>query len=185
MKFFRNEKGVALVLSLVLAFISMAISTATIYMVLKGTEMSGLEKRYTTALGAAKGALEITAVIINTLEDPTGMATINNSNCFLDKLMNDTSSWTACNANESNTDVADSPDIMLTLGSYTVYVKIIDSSPGNTKLGRNLEVKGVVESLRSFFENPTVIPRSYRIEVLSVNTSNSLDRARLTALYAN
>ena len=195
--FIKDEKGIALVTALILALVSMAIATATIYMVLQSTSISGLEKRYTTALGAAKGGAEVaTKVITNAGTDPTGLLTINtSSNCLDQKLQlrktdeNGNNQWTNCTAQQRSLDVTESPDMTMTLGSgnntYTVNIKIVDTIEGNTKLGSDLEVKGVVASLSGYIKNPTVVPRTYRTEIRSVNNSNAQDIAEVTALYAN
>lgn len=190
--FIKNEKGIALVTALILAMISMAIATATIYMVLQSTGISGIEKRYTTALGAAKGGAEVaTKVVTYGGTDPTGLATINNQNCLDQKLQlrktdeNGNNQWTNCSAQERSLDVTESPDMTLSLGNYNISIKIVDTIEGNTKLGSDLEVKGVVSSLLGYFKNPSVMPRTYRTEIRSVNNSNSQDSAELTVLYAN
>ena len=191
--FIKNEKGIALVTALILAMVSMAIATATIYMVLQSTSISGLEKRYTTALGAAKGGAEVaTKVITYGGTDPTGLVTINtSSNCLDQKLQlrktdeNGNNQWTNCTSQQRSLDVTESPDMTMTLGNYTINMKIVDTIEGNTKLGSDLEVKGVVASLSGYFKNPTVVPRTYRTEIRSVNNNNSQDTAEVTALYAN
>jgi hypothetical protein len=54
-----NEKGIALVMVLILAAISLAIMTALIYMLAGGTRTSGIQKRYKTALEAGIGGGEV------------------------------------------------------------------------------------------------------------------------------
>lgn len=51
-----NEKGFALVTTLLLGLIAMALVGLAFYMALHATRMSGMEKRYATELNAAKGA---------------------------------------------------------------------------------------------------------------------------------
>ena len=46
MKILTNEKGMALVMSLILATISLAFASTLLYMGIQGSKMSGLEKRY-------------------------------------------------------------------------------------------------------------------------------------------
>lgn len=59
-----NEKGIALVMVLVLAAISLAIMTALIYMLAGGTKTSGIQKRYKTALEAGIGGSEVTYQLV-------------------------------------------------------------------------------------------------------------------------
>jgi len=55
-----TERGIALVMVLVLAAISLSIMTALIYMLVGGTKTSGIQKRYKTALEAGIGGSEVT-----------------------------------------------------------------------------------------------------------------------------
>jgi len=54
-----TEKGIALVMVLVLAAISLSIMAALIYMLVGGTKTSGIQKRYKTALEAGIGGGEV------------------------------------------------------------------------------------------------------------------------------
>jgi hypothetical protein len=60
MKTLRNEKGIALVMVLILAAISLSIMTGMIYLITSGTQVSGIQKRYKTALEAGTGGADIT-----------------------------------------------------------------------------------------------------------------------------
>lgn len=59
MKIFRNEKGIALVTSLMITLISLTIILALLYMVTRGVQVSGMQKRYRTVLDAAYGGANI------------------------------------------------------------------------------------------------------------------------------
>ncbi len=59
MKRLNNERGVALVMALILTLIILAAVSALLYLVTQGTMMSGYQKRYQTALEAAKGGMEL------------------------------------------------------------------------------------------------------------------------------
>jgi len=52
----KSRKGIAFITTLILALIALAFTGAMLYMLTSGTRMSGAERRYTTALEAAKGA---------------------------------------------------------------------------------------------------------------------------------
>ena len=54
-----NNKGIALVMVMILSLISLAIMSGLIYMVTSGTQVSGIEKRYSTALEAGKSGKDI------------------------------------------------------------------------------------------------------------------------------
>lgn len=72
MKILRNEKGIALVMVLVLSAIALAIMSALLYMVTSGTKTSGLQKRYKTALDAGIGGGEIAYQFIALRGEATG-----------------------------------------------------------------------------------------------------------------
>ena len=62
---FSNEKGIALVMILVLSAIALAIMAGLIYMITTGTQISGMQKRYKTALEAGIGGADVTYQFIN------------------------------------------------------------------------------------------------------------------------
>ncbi len=53
-----GERGIALVTTLVLGLIALVIIAALMFVMITGTEISGVSKRYTGALEAAKGSAE-------------------------------------------------------------------------------------------------------------------------------
>ncbi len=59
-----NEKGIALVMILILSAIVLAIMAGLIYMITAGTQVSGMQKRYKTALEAGVGGADITYQLI-------------------------------------------------------------------------------------------------------------------------
>lgn len=65
MKHIANQKGIALITSLLLSLISLAMVLAVIYFVTQGARITGIEKKYQTALEAAHGASEfVTKTVI-------------------------------------------------------------------------------------------------------------------------
>lgn len=64
MNILKNERGIALVMVLVLSLIALAITAGLIYMVTQGTRFSGMQKRYKTALEANIGGVEAIEHII-------------------------------------------------------------------------------------------------------------------------
>lgn len=59
-----NERGIALVIVMVLSAIALAVMSALIYMVVRGTEISGMQKRYATAYEAGKGGVDVATQVI-------------------------------------------------------------------------------------------------------------------------
>ncbi len=60
----RSEKGIALVMVLILALIALAIVSSLIFLVTQGTKTSGYHKRYATSLDAGHGGAEIVADLV-------------------------------------------------------------------------------------------------------------------------
>jgi len=59
MKCMNNERGIALVMALVLSLIVLATVSALLYLITQGTVMSGYQKRYQTSLEASRGGADI------------------------------------------------------------------------------------------------------------------------------
>ena len=87
-----NEKGIALLTTLILGFVALAFIGALLYFLSSGTHFSGTEKRYYTSLDAAKGGADL--VIAQLLKDGdlkcnggsacTPCPTALNNNCKID-----------------------------------------------------------------------------------------------------
>ena len=86
MKILRNEKGFALVFVMLLAVIALVMTLAMLFMVSRGSYVSGQQKRYRTAVEASRGGAEEMMVTIATR--PLGM-----SASLVTKLSNPTNSW--------------------------------------------------------------------------------------------
>ena len=201
---YKNEKGIALVTALLLTLIGLAIILAAIYFVTQGTKMSGLQKRYATALEASHGGLEIITqnIIPKTIGGTTSLSSLAITDviipkvldtCFNAKLTTATNSWYssgACNSASNSLDPLNSPDITLTLNGgenqskLLVSIKIVDTQPGNTDTsGISLLGAGVVGS-QSGIITPQHIPYMYRVEVEGQRQTNPDEKANLSAVYA-
>ncbi|NTV49690.1 MAG: hypothetical protein HGB32_02585 [Geobacteraceae bacterium] len=206
MKFLNNDKGIALVTSLMLTLLTLTISMVMLYMVLQSTQMSGAHKRYKNSLDAAVGGVDIVTMdvlpyLISFAADPTASTLISRLNasmnlsastgvsdaCLQAKLTSKT--WgAACGTASSNINPKDAPDMTFTLASqfvgsvgYRVYTKIISTTPGSTDIsGRNLEG----QSTTGAPPGDVGAPYLYRIEVSSEKNTNPLEKANLSVLYA-
>jgi Tfp pilus assembly protein PilX len=183
----KGQKGIALVTAMILALLAIAIAISAIYMILQSTEISGLKKHYATALGAANGATEGTALLISLQGAiPLDMSTItfiNNPVCLDTKLTKRRTNWGSCDTGPVVTNT--SYDIRFNFGNYTAYAKVVDTIPGNTLIGESLEVKGVVSGGSGIIKNPTAVPYMYRLEVRSESNTNTQESAEISALYAH
>jgi hypothetical protein len=199
----KNEKGIALVTALMLTMISLTVIMALMYMITAGTQLTGAQKRYRTALDAAHGGVDITIkdiipTIMQNIEDP-GMATTVETAfggvtldvtatqaCLQAKLTSPRSQWPATCSQQSNP--KQSPDMNFLLPSSTgdqfrVYTKIVDTVKGNTDVsGLQLEGGGVAES--SPVLTPQHFPYLYRVEVQGERETNAREQSNISALYA-
>jgi hypothetical protein len=66
-----NQRGIALAIILVLSAIALAVMAGLIYMITSGTQVSGLQKRYKTALEAGFGGAEFTYQFVALRGDTT------------------------------------------------------------------------------------------------------------------
>jgi hypothetical protein len=168
-----NNKGFALVITMLFAMIALALTGALLYMVTQSTLMTGIGQRYATALDAAKGSLEITNIFIRDYPDTLTPAsgTTPTLSCTYEKIQNETYKWvTNCTANDSIDSVASIiafPDVIIVFGIYTTYVKIVNMRFTKTASGTDCE------SGCSY----------YTINAYTENTSNRKENTHMTTIY--
>jgi len=203
-----NQKGIALVMVLILSAIVLAIISGLIYMITSTTQISGMQKRYKTALEAGIGGAEITyqfialggdqnltnelkndlsslIPLITTSTGCTGIDISNNAFTGLEaKLRTPTTTWSNCdNTMTIIPGIATSYDMQFELGmnpTYTVYTKIVDTIEGNSGGGEELSIQGVVSSGEITVVS---IPYLFTVEVNAENAANPSERAKLSILY--
>jgi hypothetical protein len=195
-RIFFNEKGITLVIVMILSLISLAIIASLIFMITTGTQISGIQKRYKTSLEAGMGGADVTYQVISFRGDPSipGLVGFNipaenvgGVNCLNSKLNNSTSSWPAACDNTLTIDSnnTNTYDVTLQLGAnptWDVYAKIVDTAEGNSSPDLGLVKTGVVSAGTG--EVPVAsIPYLYTLEVYSENQANPSERAQLSILY--
>ena len=205
-----SEKGVVLVVVLILSAVSLLVITALMYMIITGTQMSGLYKRYRTAVEAARGGADIFQMAIDTQGTTDKINTlVNEVNTYtsdfalsglsacsasyngktyigLDaKLMAPSTSWVNCDKSlaidPANSSTYDMKVVVGTITKFNVYAKIIAMSTGNTGAPDEWWTKGVVTAYAE--QKPAVVTALYSVEVMAVNNANTDERAKLSALY--
>lgn len=175
MKTLRNEKGFALVFAMILAVIALVMTLAMLYMVSRGSYVSGQQKRYRTALEASRGGAEAIMDAIATRPATMGPS-------LVAKLGNGTNAWVYDNTLTIVPGTPATYDMTVDLGMYRVYVKVVDTVLGNTGLSTGLLKSGVVTTSPSEISG-MAIPYLYTIEVLSQSTTNPTERSKLSILY--
>jgi hypothetical protein len=198
-----NEKGIALVMVLVLSAIALAMVSALLFMVIQGTRLSGYHRFFRTAEEAGIAGTEIAAEFINNKGIATanlaavfGTADTSLSTCLAQKLntargavWSATAGWDLCIDNNRLFDPTTNPDLRFTLSNYTVYTKIVDTVEGNTAAGTlitgggSLGGSGVVSATAGIVSPPR-IPYLYRVEIQAQDTNNPRERSRYSGLYA-
>ena len=203
MRIIRNEKGIALAMVLVLSVVIVAVMAGLLYMIISGTQISGTQKRYLTALEAGKGGADVVYDIFaarNVDTIPGGISFVNNlttgtGGCLTQKLNTSTSAahWSNCGSFSKTTSMSidkndtGTYDFSFALGTtpfptYTVYAKIANTVEGNSGGDEGLLGKGVIASGTG---EVTVVSRPYlyTVEIDSENAANPAERAKLSVLY--
>jgi hypothetical protein len=188
-----NEKGIALAMVLILAAIGLAVMAGLLYMLTMGTQISGMQKRYRTAVEAGIGGVDITYQVIQARGNPTipNISFLINPNigtCLDTKLNNPTSAWGGCNSSLAIDPAGNnqSYDMTFTLPgagtTYTVYSKIVDTVEGNSGGDIGLTKGGVVNT-NSGEVSLVSIPYLYTLELDVQNAANRSERAKFSVLY--
>lgn len=197
-----KQKGIAIVTVLAVITIVSILVTVVLYFVFRGTEISGLQKRYETAREASYGAIDVVineiipkaisgtslSNIISDFQNTTARVTAGTADtCFNSKLLSSTEDWEGCN---SDSDIKKSFDIRFRLSgqasgvAYDVYTKIVDTVRGNTDTsGVSLEGGGVAEQT-SGIVTVQHLPYMYKIDVQGENAVSPNERANIEVLYA-
>lgn len=201
-----NEKGIALVMVLLLSVIALAMMAALIFMLTSGTQISGMQKRYKTALEAGIGGSDIMyQVIASRIDNPITLANefsfLNNEvdpvaypltvptsqPCLNNKLLLATGSWASCTADAKTMSIdpgnTATYDMSFYVGLgpfYRVYAKIVDTIPGNSGGDIGLTKGGALESAGAQVQSK---PFFYTIEINAENAANPAERAKLSILY--
>jgi hypothetical protein len=188
-----NEQGIALVMVLILALISLALMSGLVYMVTSGTQVSGVEKRYSTALGAGESGIDIAYQVFSSRGNPytaaqaatVGFNITASASCLTDKLNKMTNNWGACDSSLTITPgAAGTYDMTFQLGAnpaFSVYTKIVDTVEGNSGGDEGLIKSGVVLS-NSGEVTVMHVPYLYTLEIDAENINNPTERAKLSAL---
>ena len=209
-----NNKGIALVTSLMFTLISLGIVMALLTIVSQGIRVSGANKAYKTATEAGYGAVDVitrdifpaamrgafdSAYQIG-LVDKINMLLPSSETCINDKLSLSTSLWTNCIGTPTTPVPNQSPDFTFNLkatndpAGFNVYAKITDTRCGGTSVGQpcsNSDSSGIDYldagggvSSSVGTVTPQHRPAYYRLEVQSERAVNPKEKAELSVLYA-
>jgi len=209
----RGEEGAALVTALLLTLLTLVIATALLYSVTLGTKSTASHRRYSTALAAAEGGVDVLAKEIiprlfsislagsltdGSLRDMEHKLSFmhlefqrdpDTGQCLQQKLTSRTEEWDKCEEKMKNSDPAKFPDVTFVLegsapsAQYRVSTKIVDTSPGNSFLGGLDLDAGGAVDWKDDGIYPEHVPYLYSIGVQGESVT-SKEKARLSVLYA-
>ncbi|MFZ2446754.1 MAG: pilus assembly PilX N-terminal domain-containing protein [Syntrophobacteraceae bacterium] len=148
MRALNNEKGLALISTLMLVVLGLGVVATLLRLVTMETKLARLEQNYSTALDSAKGGADTFIFLIQNgiaLPPNPGIGTGNETphhsgHCLKVKMNNPTSSWYAaaewtangCPTLDSgaatNPNPTVEPDVTLWLSGYKVDFKVVDTS---------------------------------------------------------
>lgn len=189
-----NERGIALVMALVLGLVGMLMITAILYMVGTGTWIGGAKKRYQTALNASHGGMNFFAREI--IQRVVGGATLSSLGTYggvLTPLASDANFSTKLTTTGRIGDAgypADDSDATMTFTftaptpNMTVNTTVVSTSRGNSGTSSNVLVGGGVINNASGTVTPQHIPYLYQTEIQGQSAVSSRERARLSSIYA-
>ena len=197
MKTLRNQKGFALGFVLILCVIGLVMTAAMMTMVSHGTFVSAQQRRFRTAVEAGMGGIQSIFHLVGTRGNITIPTTdlnllVDRQGDFRSKInfpyrnSDDTvnTAWigldTSLTIDPSNLNTY---DMSIELGTYKVFMKIVDTVEGNSASDEGLLKSGVVNSGSGEITVPSV-PYLYTIEVLSqTRVTTAAERSRISVLY--
>ena len=189
-----NERGVALVMALILGLVGLLITASLLYMAGTGIWTSGSKIRYQTALEASHGGMSFFAkeIIQNGLGGTT-LSAMGNYTGLLAPIISD-ANFTAKLTTTGTLGVggypADNRDATLTLPftaptpNIIVNTAILRTSRGNSGTSANVLEGGGVVSNQSGTVTPQHIPYLYQTEIQARSVTGARENAALSAIYA-
>ena len=202
----RNEEGIALIVALIVAVVILILGGMSLYLSTQSTRISGMYKQYRSSEEAAEGAFDLTKNIItkikksnssgNSIQKPPELKDIKQK-CLEYKLSTSTEKWTNTELSShqcpNSLDKVESPniddiidyyDMKYVLGSYIVYIKIVNSLRGfsSTNPIKAKSISGTEGSNGNPSSAPS--PSLYRIEIISQSKTNNNDKVHISVLYA-
>lgn len=148
MRLTKCDKGQALVLVLFFSLIASLMILAVLYIVMRGSAISGMQKRYQSSVDAAYAGVSVQTRFLKqgsfAITDPMLETTFSVNpvpgTCLYRKLYfafdPALPGWAGCTTQDESVDAIQSPDVVLRVkgenSTYYVYQKIVDSRRGLT-----------------------------------------------------
>ena len=196
----RNERGVALMMVLLIATITLAVTTSMLYLLVQSTRYSGLEKRISTSNEAAQAGVDLMAIylsrsgaasFITNASEVVGFSKSDgiSAECLNTKMNTDSSAWPAACDKDIYIDCEDNTtyDHSFELGNYDVYSKIVYTIAGNTQSGAGNDGDMLISPCVVHCEETGLgggaIYSTYIVEIAACNKRNTRESTKLSILY--
>lgn len=189
-----NERGMALVMALILGVIGMLMLASVLYVVRTGAWTSGSQKRYQEALASSHGGMNFFAKeIIQRGVEGTALSAMGTYGTMLDQVISNddfnkkltTSGFVGDGTYPNNT-----IDMTLTLVSeppnpnMLVDTTILRTSQGNSGTSSNVLVGGGVINTSAGTITPQHFPYMFQVDIQARSAMNTRENARLSAIFA-
>jgi len=189
-----NERGMALVMALILGVIGMLMLASVLYVVRTGAWTSGSKKRYQEALASAHGGMSFFAKeIIQRGVSGTALSDMGTYNGMLTQVITSTDftkKLTTTGIRGDGTYPNGAVDMNLTLTfpapnpNMVVGTTILSTSRGNSGTSSNVLVGGGVVNNAGGTIAPQHIPYLFQIDIQARSAINTRENAWLSTVYA-
>lgn len=121
----KNEKGAALITTIILGIVALAVIAALLTFILYGLRTSTLERKYTSALEAAKGSSEY--IMKSLLDDTLNCKNSNGDSCKCSSLTDDLKCPNCSNQNSCKATIIDLGSFSK-VGDYEITATLLSKS---------------------------------------------------------
>ncbi len=200
-KTLKNQQGIALISALMIGFVSMLMISALLYMITNGTFISGSKTRYQMALESGHGGMnfftkeiiqrglsgaDLSAVAGSFSGVVAPVATNAEFNAKLTTTGDITDGTYPNTLVDTTITFAYPVDAVITspLDPLVVSTVIVSTSRGNSGTSTNLLGGGGVVNTTSGTITPQHIPYLYQTQTRAEKSTNPVENAQLSAVYA-
>lgn len=160
-----SNKGVVLLLALILGLVSIGLTLALFSLISTGTKISGKERVYTASIEAVKGASLLLQKFLTREVDEFTMNGTQQSSCLMEKRSKSTDEWSDnCTTSES--------DLRISIGDlYNVSFRIVDTKVFHVTIP---DYSGTPTTERAYL---------YTVEAEALFTLEEREKSRVTFIY--
>ncbi|MBF0342923.1 MAG: pilus assembly PilX N-terminal domain-containing protein [Nitrospirae bacterium] len=192
-----NERGFALVITMLFATIALALTGALMFMTLEGSRIAGITQRYSSALEAGKGASDIVINMLNQSANTPDYGSVQSTACLLDKVQKPTiciptinnpitgikctgavgsDNWLNCTGQKTSSDAKTNPDI---ISDFCVNAGCAPADPKDYRVYTKIVDTRMTDDLNT----GTYVSAYYAVEIISEKKNNPAERSLITFWY--